>query len=195
MYPWVHVYSAYRGQWLPGDPRNFNNRRHRIHSEHRVYSDDPLNWDHAPLHSHARELSKVKITIGPHLAPRLLEAVHTKLVDMEIRTAALACHPTHFHALIKVGDSDAKRIFGGAKQAGSHAIRDVLPGSIWGDSSGVRRLPTFARFASVFWYILAHVEEGAVVWRDPEIERLCAEKHPDYRKGLDHQLGLGDEGQ
>jgi hypothetical protein len=193
MHPWVHLWSGYRGQWLPGDPRNFNSRRHRIHSEHRVYSDDPLNWDHGGLLSHAKSIAQGKVIINREVAPLLLDSVRKKLEAMEVTTAALACHSTHFHALIRVGDEDAKAVFGRAKQAGSHAVRSVLPGTIWGDSSGVRRIATFSDFASVFWYILAHVEEGAVVWRDAEIEKVCAAKHPDYRKSTEHQLGLTDQ--
>jgi hypothetical protein len=193
MHPWAHVYSAYLGQWLPGDPRNFNSRRHRIHSERRVYVDDPPLTEHRALYSHGQALLKKKVFINTDVAPHLLEALRLKLCELEVPTAALACHCTHFHALIKVGDQNAKPLFGRAKQAGSHAVRAHVPGRLWGRSSGVTRMRGFRHFASAFWYILAHKEQGAVVWRNEAIERECETKYPNYRKSVEYQLLWHDD--
>ncbi|HYE62783.1 MAG TPA: hypothetical protein VD997_12375 [Phycisphaerales bacterium] len=193
MSPWTHVFSSYLGQWLPGDQRGFNTRHHKIRSTRHYLINDPHSKEHAGLERYSKLMCDRKIFVAEHHREPLLIAIRGKLVDMHVPVAAIAVHATHSHALIKVGDEDAKRIFGRAKQASSHAIRSRYPGRLWGESSGVRRIRNYGHFASAIWYILDHSKQGAAVWCDEEMERQCRERYPDWRDKYTYSLDDGDD--
>jgi hypothetical protein len=181
MYPWAHVMTSYLGQWLPGDRRGFRSRAHRIHSNGNYkFSGGPD--EHRALREHAEKLSSVKVILTIPQCRTLVGSMAKKFMEMEIPVAIIAAAATHCHVLIKVGDEDAKPIMGRAKQAGSHALRRQLPGRIWGQSSEVVRVCGFLHFASVFWYVKEHSDQGAALWWDPEIEQKCEEHHPAARQ-------------
>jgi len=54
---WIHAYWSTFGVWLPGDPRGFRSRGHRIHSSGN-YKDPPPTGEHAGLWLHARRMVK-----------------------------------------------------------------------------------------------------------------------------------------
>jgi REP element-mobilizing transposase RayT len=188
MSPWTHVYSSYLGQWLPGDQRGFNSRHHKIRSTRHYLIHDPFTKEHAGLERYSKLMCDDKVSIARQHRPMLLEALRAKFESMGTPIAAIGASPTHTHALIKVGDEDAKPIFGRAKQAASHALRAHYPGRLWGASCGVRRIMNFGHFASALWYILDHEKHGAAVWCDPDIERSCREHYPDWRDKYSYSL-------
>lgn len=93
-----------------------------------------------------------------------------KLESMPVTVGAFALDAVHAHALLKVGSADATRIFGRAKQAGSHAIRTEIPGGIWGKSSHVVRIRSQEHGATVRMYILDHEMKEAWTY-DPKGRR------------------------
>jgi hypothetical protein len=179
--PWVHITSSYRGHWLPGDGRGFRSRQHRIHSEY-FYKDTVPTEQHKGLREYAQRISKDKVLLTKSHRRTMLAAMVEKLAEMELPAAIIALAPTHCHALVKVGDADAKPLFGRAKQAGSHAIRHQVPGRVWGQSGDVDRVRGFTHLASAFWYIKDHETQGAVLWWNPKIEQECEKHHPAARQ-------------
>lgn len=87
-----------------------------------------------------------------------------KLAQMNVPVSAIAVSAQHTHALIRVGESDAVRIFGRAKQFASHQLRSVITGPLWAASSHVVRMRTSSSLRQTRAYILEHASAGAWVW-------------------------------
>jgi hypothetical protein len=90
-----------------------------------------------------------------------------KAAEIEMPCLCLAAGPTHTHLLASLRDdwTFVKKQVGRLKQAGSHAIRDVLPGKVWAAGGKPIRVRDRGHHREVFGYILKHVREGAWVWR------------------------------
>jgi len=166
---WVHVMTSTRGHWLPGDPRGFRNRAHRIHSSG-DYRNPPPRGEHAGLHAHARAISKGCVRLRPDHARVVGAAMVDKLESIPVLISAFALDAVHAHALLRVGHANATAVFGRAKQAGSHAVWNELPGGIWGRSSHVVRIRSLEHGATVREYILGHASRGAWTF-DPKGRR------------------------
>ncbi len=160
---WVHVMTSTRGHWLPGDPRGFRSRAHRIHSSG-DYRNPPPPGEHKGLHRHAENLSDRAIRLASSQIEAAGEAIVAKLGRMDVPLAALALDSVHLHVLMCAGNEDAVRLLGRAKQAASHALRAEIPGRIWGRSSHAVRIRSQAHGRQVKRYILDHAECGAWVY-------------------------------
>ena len=57
-----------------------------------------------------------------------------------------------------------KRIVGKCKQKASHAVRDVLPGSIWSEGGKFEEIKDKAHLHNTYDYIRLRQESGTVVW-------------------------------
>ena len=57
-----------------------------------------------------------------------------------------------------------KREVGKCKQKASHAVRDVLPGSIWSEGGKFEPIKDLEHFHNTYDYIRNKQEAGAVVW-------------------------------
>lgn len=167
---WTHVIATMRGQWLPGDERGFRDHGHRIHSSG-DYRTPPPRDEHAGLRAYARSLARDAVSLTPPQRVLVGTALVAKLRAMNVPCAVLACGSTHTHALIRVGELDAKPVLGRAKQAASYAVRTEIPGKMWGGSSGVVRIGSVEHWTAAFWYIARHRREGAWVWFDGEFLR------------------------
>ncbi len=160
---WAHVVSPFRGQWLPGDARGFRDHGGRIRS-HGTEQEPPPVGEHAGLRRRARAVCGEAITLGVDERERVGRAIVEKFTAMEVGVAALAVGGTHCHALIQVGESDVRPIFGRAKQFSSLRVRDVHPGKLWAASCGVFRMKSEEQFESTRGYIAAHKSQGAWVY-------------------------------
>lgn len=163
---WAHVIAGTLGSWLPGDPRGFRSRRHRVHSSG-DYRNPPPAGEHAGLHRHALSCSADAVRIPADLRARVGRAMLGKLHDSGVPVGALAVGSNHVHALIAVGDSDAVGPFGRAKQHASKAVSTDLPGKLWARSSHVVRVKNTGQLASTVQYIARHDRAGAWVWQHP----------------------------
>ena len=161
---WWHLCLHTLGSWLHGDPRGFRDRAHRIHSSG-DYSDPPPELEHAGLHVYMLQRSR-KVELPGELWPRVGEAIRQKCEREELRLLIVSVESTHAHLLVEYDDDykRTKRFMGRLKQAASHAVKDVLPGTIWAREGKPVRLKDRAHLLAAFRYILAHREHGAFVW-------------------------------
>lgn len=163
---WAHVIAGTLGSWLPGDPRGFRSRRHRVHSSG-DYRNTPPPGEHGALHRYAMSVSSGAARIPMELRARVGRAMLGKLHDSGVPVGAIAVGSNHVHALIAIGDTDAVGPFGRAKQQASKAVSTALPGKLWARSSHVVRIKSTGQLVSTANYIAQHVREGAWVWRHP----------------------------
>jgi REP element-mobilizing transposase RayT len=72
----------------------------------------------------------------------------------------------HVHALVELPDDRAeiRRIIGKCKQRASHALRDMLPGSIWSEGGEFKPIKDDSHYANAFDYIRTKQGPDALVW-------------------------------
>lgn len=188
---WAHVISSFRGHWLPGDLRGFRSRKHRIHSSHdyRAVNPEP---EHEELHRYAQGLAGDAIRLTRSQCRVVIAAIIEKMEAIEIPVAVIACDAVHCHALLRVGDQDAKLVFGRAKQLASFRLRDELPGRIWGASSHAERVHDLEQFERAVRYIWKHRSKGAEVWIRPDIAAACLKEDRDGKDPSLHSKTRSD---
>ncbi len=170
---WYHIEVNTFGTWLPGDPRGFRDHDHRIHSSG-DYRNPPPPSEHQALH---RWVSNRLVREAIRLTAAQCEEVGRLLVDsldrQGLRLAALAVSSNHVHALVgaTMDESALRQAIGNAKRRSSHAMRAVIPGSLWQRKIGVRIVRDERHFRNALSYITRHAEEGAWVWRQEEAHR------------------------
>lgn len=191
-YCWWHLILTCRGQWLPGDPRGFRSRNHRIHSSG-DYRNRPPEAEHAGLYAYHKSRSHQAVEIPKQARQMLGESVLKKCVAIEMPCLVIAAGRAHTHLLAAMLNDwqHVKKQVGRLKQAGSHAIRAVLPGRVWGDGGKPIRVRDQTHQANVFRYISEHENEGAWVWRYDD--KGCGVE-PDPRDAQDRLLNLFLEG-
>ena len=171
---WMHVQWNTYGSWLPGDPRGFRNRDHRIHSSGTYKAPPPLG-EHAGLHMYAAtRLVRNPIELSEELRERVLLAVIQKADMLGCPIEALAVARQHVHALLFVDDARVDGEVGKLKRHSSHAIRDAIPGTGWSAGCHPEHVEGQEYWLNVVRYIMDHRDEGASVWRRPRDARLKA---------------------
>ncbi|MEM9346864.1 MAG: hypothetical protein AAGB26_09630 [Planctomycetota bacterium] len=165
-YCWWHLILTCRGQWLPGDPRGFRSRAHRVHSSG-DYKRRPPEGEHAGLHAYHKARSDSAVQIPVDARATLGQAILKKCVEIEVPCLAIAAGRAHTHLLAALANDweHVKSQVGRLKQSGSHALRAVLPGRVWADGGKPVRVRDRPHQGNVFRYVLEHAEEGAWVWR------------------------------
>ena len=171
---WVHVIWSTRGAWLPGDPRGFRDHDHRLHSTG-DYRAPPPSGEHAGLYRTARERCPVEVQIPFRLRQTIAEALGDKLLALEQPPRIIAVMRTHVHALVRAGPTNVRESIGRAKQAASHAVRDELPGRIWGQRCHPVRIRDGVHYRQVVEYIAAHGEEGGALWIHPDLRKASGQ--------------------
>lgn len=163
---WWHVIWSTYGSWLPGDPRGFRNRHHRIHSSG-DYRNPPPKGEHAGLHRYAQQISGAAVVLTAARArTRVCDSLR-ELLDAEgHRALAIAVCRSHVHLLAELPDDRAQmdRLIRTLKTKSSAAIRDVLPGRVWSRGGKRIRKPDRAAQRRCFYYIRDDQERGATVW-------------------------------
>jgi hypothetical protein len=170
----MHVQWNTYGSWLPGDPRGFRNRDHRIHSSG-TYKAPPPAGEHAALHMYAAtRLVRNPVELSEDLRARVLAAVVQKAALLRRPIEALAVAREHVHALIFVDDLIVKAEIGKLKRHSSHAVRDIVPGTWWSAGCHPEHVEDGEYWQNVVQYIMAHQKEGAAVWRRSRDARMDA---------------------
>ena len=158
---WYHLILHTHGSWLHGDPRGFRTREHRIHSSG-DYRNPPPAGEHAGLHQYHSERSGPVVKIPEHLYDDIGQAFLRKCRKGEHQVLAVSVGATHSHLQVELPDDyiGAQQFSYRLKQAGSHAVRDTLPGTIWARGSKPIEIRDRAHQKKVFRYICDHAKEG-----------------------------------
>ena len=157
---WRHVVICTLNSWLPGDPRGFRTRDHKLHSSG-DYKHRPPRGEHTGLHRYSRSVSGQPVIIPPALR----EAVGRVILDkIEHRVLALAAAGMHTHLLaeLPVDLTASKRIIGRCKATASHAIRNTLPGRVWAHDGDFKPIRDYRHHRNAYRYILD--QDDAWIW-------------------------------
>ena len=163
---WWHLMWHTYGTWLPGNPRGFRNRDHRVHSSG-DYRNPPPPEEHAGLYRYAQRVSGAEVLLNTSL---LRERIGLKLVELlnesQHSVLAIAVCKVHVHTLVEFPNE--KNAFDGLltrlKTKSSAAIRDVLPGRVWGRGDTRKLKRDRIAHEKCYDYIRNSQEHGAWVW-------------------------------
>lgn len=163
-----HVIWSTYGSWLPGDPRDFRTRHHRMHVEG-DYRNPPPPGTHAGLRRHARQaMGGDPVVIPRRLRPVAGEAALERLAIEGAVILALSLAGQHVHVAFLGDSGDVKPAIGRVKKVSSHRIRQELPGQVWAGGCKVVRVREDAHWRNVLTYLGNHAREGAWVWMKEE---------------------------
>jgi hypothetical protein len=164
---WRHVVIGTLGSWLPGDPRGWRSRGHKLHSSG-DYRDPPPNQEHRGLYRYSKTQRPSAVVIPHALRPVVGVAFRKYLSGLGHRVLAVAVGGVHAHILAELPAElwEARAVVGQAKRASSRAVRSELPGRVWAGGGRFKAIdsPTYQR--RVYRYILGHYAEGAWVWSE-----------------------------
>jgi len=162
---WYHIIFNTLGSWLPGDPRGFRNRDHRIHSSG-DYRNPPPKGEHEGLYRYNRNRSRACVEIPLSLRSLICDSVREFCGRRSIRVLAVSVsdHHVHLHLQLTNEYREVKAIIGKCKTIASLAVRDQLPGSIWSRGCDINTIGDASYQRNVFHYITEGQEKGAYVW-------------------------------
>jgi REP element-mobilizing transposase RayT len=160
---WRHVVISTANSWLPGEPRGFRSRDHKIHSSG-DYRNPPPAGEHAGLFRYSKKISGEPIVIPGDLRPEIGKAILRKLEDQGYQVLVLSVAATHAHVLVELPshDGDVRHVVGQCKAVSSHAVRARLPGRVWGHGGKFKPVDDIDHQRNAFHYILT--QEGAWIW-------------------------------
>lgn len=162
---WYHVTCSTYNSWLPGDPRGFRSKQHKIHSsgDHR---NPPPKDEHAGLHAHAKSISGDAILLNQAQRAVAGEAVKQTLQKHGHKLLVLAVGGTHVHLLAELPSvlQEAEDVIGYAKVSASMRLNKTLPGRVWAKGCNPKPIRDQTHQHNTFRYILDHSDEGAWVW-------------------------------
>jgi hypothetical protein len=161
---WRHVICNTRCSWLPGDPRGFRNREHRIHSSG-DYKNLPPTGEHAGLHSHNLNRSGDRVTIPDAVRRRVAESFANHLRCDGWTVSIVSVSETHLHALARLplDRRKTKRVVGDAKRIASRSVKAEMPGSVWSEGGTYKPVRNAGHYSAAYGYIRTRQEEGAYV--------------------------------
>ncbi|MEM6506342.1 MAG: hypothetical protein AAGC44_09070 [Planctomycetota bacterium] len=162
---WFHVTVGTYGSWLPGDPRGFRSKGHKIHSSG-DHKRSPPAGEHEGLHTYSKKIAHVMVVLPAELREAVGRGFVQVLIGRGHRVLAVSVSGMHLHALAELpGDRPGvKAEIGYAKKGGSRAISKQLPGRVWARDCGLKLIRDEAHHLNTFSYVERHVEEGAFVW-------------------------------
>jgi REP element-mobilizing transposase RayT len=162
---WRHVIISTHGSWLPGDPRGFRNRRHRIHSSG-DYRDPPPPAEHAGLYRYNKARSATPVVIPPAIRSVIGQSIVQTLSEENHRVLALSVSGMHTHFLVELPTNltQLRAIVGRCKCNSSRAVRKLLPGKVWAEGGKFLRVRSNGHQQSVFAYILTRQGPSGWTW-------------------------------
>ncbi|MCC6580730.1 MAG: hypothetical protein IT440_09830 [Phycisphaeraceae bacterium] len=162
---WRHVILGTLNSWLPGDPRGFRSRDHHIHSSG-DYRNPPPEDEHAGLHEYAKNHSGPPVVIPISLRPQLAKELATTLTEQQSQILIVSVSAMHAHLLAELPWPwpETRKIVGEAKRLASKAVREQMPGRIWGRGATSRVCEDQTYQRQVYNYILKHKDQGAGLW-------------------------------
>jgi REP element-mobilizing transposase RayT len=163
---WRHLILSTHRNWLHGSQRGFRSRRHRIHSSG-DYKNPPPEGEHEGLRDYHRQCFRGRrVEIPLDLRQELCHVIALKLIRLGCPVLTVSVGRKHAHALAEVPAdlSVVRQIVGKCKTARSTRIRQLLPGTIWGEGGKWKLVPTRAIRDRVFGYIADDQERDARTW-------------------------------
>jgi hypothetical protein len=160
---WRHVIISTHNSWLPGDPRGFRAKDHKIHSSGDYKSPPPVG-EHAGLLVYSKRISGDGVVIPQFLRAIVGGAILAKLKKLQYRCLVISVAGMHTHLQVELPDDLAmiRHIIGQCKAVASHAIRNQLPGRVWARDGAYKPIDTPEHQSNVFNYILS--QEDAWNW-------------------------------
>jgi len=162
---WRHLVIGTRCSWLHGDERGFRSRGHRLESSG-DYKDPPPDYEHEGFRQYHLERSGDPVELDIDLRVVVCREFVLKMRAMGIRIIACSVGKKHLHALCNlVGNyGEMKKSVGKAKQKASHAVRELLPGSIWCEGASYKKIKDARHLKNSYDYIRTRQEPGTIVW-------------------------------
>jgi REP element-mobilizing transposase RayT len=160
---WFHITFGTHGAWLPGDPRGFRAKGHRLHSsgDHRH---PPPAGEHHQLHTYSERLASDAVRLPQHLLPVIGQAILSQAEQQNHRINAISVAPMHVHLLTELRRDGTAAEIGRIKRRASWAVRHELPGRVWAKGCGIKPVRDKAHMVNTYRYILTHAGQGAWVW-------------------------------
>ncbi|MBI1831367.1 MAG: transposase [Planctomycetes bacterium] len=145
--------------WLPGDPRGFRSREHRIHSSG-GYKNPPPKGEHAGLLRYAKKISGDPVVLEEEIRETIGRAILAELRKRDCRVLAIAVAATHVHILCELpeDEKECRDIVGRCKTAACYAVREQKPGRLWGRNATHKAIENESHHANTFRYILAQAD-------------------------------------
>ena len=162
---WMHIVVGTKCAWLHGDRRGFRDRDHRLHSSG-DYKDPPPLGEHARLHRFYERRSGSPVDLDVEARILICRAFVRKWRSMGYRVIVCSVGQRHLHAIVEGPDDHAlfDKEVGRAKQATSHAVRHLLPGTVWAAKGGFKPVRGPGHFRNSYKYVRTRQEAGTVVW-------------------------------
>jgi hypothetical protein len=162
---WQHVMLGTRCSWLHGDRRGFRDRNHRKHSTG-DYKNPPPAAEHADLRRYYAERSGEPVDFDLDVRVIICREFVRKLQSLGFRVIACSVGRRHLHVVVELVSDyrERRRDIGKCKQRASHAVRALLPGSVWSEGGEFKRVNGPAHLRNVYEYIRTKQEAGVVVW-------------------------------
>ena len=162
---WYHVTAGIQSSWLPGDPRGFRSKGHKIHSSGDHKHPPPVG-EHGGLHAYSKKIARDPVVVPAKLRQVVCHGFVQVLIGRGHRVLVVSVSGMHLHALAELSEdrSAAKAEIGYAKKGGSRAISEQLFGRVWARGCGLKVIRDEKHHRNTFSYIERHAEEGAFVW-------------------------------
>ena len=168
---WRHIIIGTHGSWLPGSPKGWRSRAHRVHSSG-DYKSPPPEEEHAGLYAYNIARCPDAVTIPEAIRSIIGRAFCKELGANRCHTLVIAIAGQHCHVLSELPNnlSETKSIIGHAKRESSRAVKAEMPGKVWAAGGKFIRINDRGYQRRVFDYICRHVQEGAWVWTYRDLE-------------------------
>jgi hypothetical protein len=178
---WQHVILGSRCSCLLGDPRGFRDRHHRLHSSG-DYKHRPAANEHAQVRRYYNKRAGKPVNFSLRLRILILREFVQKMRKLGHDIIAAAIAKRHLHALTELPNEyiAMKCEIGKAKQKASHAVRQLLPGTIWAAGGEFKRIEDRDHLHNTYVYIRERQEPGTVVWSHRDDENWI--DHPEVGK-------------
>jgi len=161
---WRHITFCTHRAWLPGDPRGFRSRDHRIHSSGDYKHRPPAN-EHAGLHRWHQQRGASPVVLNPTERAIACEVFARFAGNDRLLVISVSGLHVHMLAQLSTDPAEARATVGDWKREASCALRDELPGKLWATGCGLKPIKDRSHHRRTFKYICDHIDEGAVVWR------------------------------
>lgn len=156
------------GTWLPGSPKGFRTRHHRLHCEGAYKNPPPKGqWDR--LHQRSKDLMKRDpVYLTPIQRQLALDAFVQSLLKRNIAVSVAAIDRVHFHLLARFEDRNPRHWIGVAKKESSHALKlhgHGIEGGIWAVRCECIPVENHRHAECTEGYVADHADRGAKVWK------------------------------